>query len=248
MDQDLYLSNFAINSQAATIDTIKREEGLHFSRGIRAAELIIAEKSNVLRQNYRFAKEQERKNTLHKIWVKSLIVAYKVFRFIPVLSILVKHEIERKEELLEDYEKSKSHFVSLIRDANLELATAQQELERIIERHPTIKDLSYLQREQYFSSFALIEKMSVNLGAALWAAEHNLPEHIGKMIFEMSPDDRLSVLKRSAEIKNGVYLDNNAIELAMSIIRMDAQSRHNLSQQISQYKQIKEGNKNGHQG
>lgn len=164
--------NYSLNGTSGTLWEIRRQEAIHFYLGYRQAILIVGS----LQKNLKLAKLEKRKTQLGVTKEKE--------RFQAGVGSL--NEIEREIFLgeIEIVEDSLIEGEILIRDAELELAVAQSEEQRITRTHPELLGNGYDAVQQQFSQAAFLAKLARSVAISTYASMKGVSDATAEVIVD----------------------------------------------------------------
>lgn len=188
LSEQKFITNLG-NSQAAISEEILSEERLHWSLGLRKAELVIFERQKALFGAQISSRKQNRKVK----WWRSLILLLErtqiFWRYIPILNLLLTDRHFDLLDAIEEYQFHQSAIAANIRDCMMELTTAIAAKQRILGSHPEVLEWSYLQLQEYTAKIALTQKKARYIASRIWATAHHLPIEVGSTFLESSPTE-----------------------------------------------------------
>lgn len=221
--------NHSLNGTSGTSWEIRRQEAIHFYLGYRQAILI----AGSLQKNLKLAKLERRKTQLGLSKEKERFQA----------SVSNLSEIE-KEIFLGEIEIIEDSLVEgeiLIRDAELELAVAQSEEQRIVNAHPELLgnslENSYSEVQLQFSQAAFLAKLARSVAISTYASMKGVSDATAEVIVDSdcltSEEQRLLFASWSermaklipAELENQVLQSEDVAKTDASIVKtMEAQN------------------------
>ena len=165
-------TNYSLNGISGTLWEIRRQEAIHFYLGYRQAILIAAS----LQKNLKLAKLERRKTQMSVVKEKA--------RFQSTANTL--NEIEREIFLgeIEIVEDSLLEGETLIRDAELELAVAQSEEQRIAKAHPDLLENGYDAVQKQFSQQAFLAKLARSVAISTYASMKGVSDATAEVIVD----------------------------------------------------------------
>ncbi|MBD1864181.1 MULTISPECIES: hypothetical protein [Trichocoleus] len=221
------LTNLSINSKAGVEHEIQRQERVHWFLGLRQAELFIQEKRAALETNYHLQRKHSRQV---KTWEKELQTLQELEQ--PSLEQL--DQIEALQDDIAAAKSSQENLQPLIRDCGMELHSAEDQKQRILQAHPEAIDLSYIELQTRYSAVALLEKQAHVTAAEIWASHNALPVSVGHLLFDLSPADRDYVLAREMELRNGVKVGEAIAHAAQVLATLSPETQKQVLLQAAQ--------------
>lgn len=189
------LSNLG-NSLAGVYDTIDAKKAIHWTLALRQAELIILDKTNVLRTNTDSQVKAIREGVLLQEQLKYLKLIFPILRYIPLLGIWLKNKIADISDRLSRFESLQLQNSQLFRDCQMELDVAESKKQEILAEYPEAEILSYRQLQEKYGQEALLETNYAYIEARLRSAYYGLPESVGVALFDVSPQMRQALTER----------------------------------------------------
>lgn len=217
------------NSSAGVYDSIRAEERIDWSRGIRQAELTYLDRQAALRMNSLSARKKERDIQLKQEQIIALKRVLIFGRFIPLLSTYLSNVLENLIDEIKIWEESKEHSEALWRDCVFELQAAQQEKERILQKHPEALHMTYEQLQKR-AELALREKKLAYIKPRYWAARNNLPESVGAALFDASDEERDYLISRITQDLYGTPVPEEVLGIAQIIAKFPVEEQKRLLQ------------------
>ncbi|MGB3203618.1 MAG: hypothetical protein WBB28_01380 [Crinalium sp.] len=191
------------NSIASTQEHIRSEESLHWILGLRAAELIIFSKEELLETTSDALKKAQRDCAVKKevlAWQKKLLC---LCQWIPLLGVITKKNVGDLEEEISAYHRKTERNNKLIQDCIVELGIALEESERIKKEHPEAEALSCIDLDRTYGAIAFREKQARHIISRQWAMENHLPESVGELVFSIpSAKEREQLMIRVKQLES----------------------------------------------
>lgn len=129
--------------------------------------------------------------------------------------------------------RCRDRTLPLIRDAEMELAIAREERDRILSEHPEITTLDYRSAQESYTEEALLSHLGRFCAARIWAAQRGLPESVGEAIANLSETQRQQVMLVVQKELSGVDGTAALVELSTFLSALDAGDRaHVLSEAL----------------
>lgn len=217
------------NSSAGVFDSIRAEERIDWSRGIRQAELTCLDRQAALRANLLSARKKERDIQFKQEQIACLKRILTVVRFVPLLSTYLSNTLENLIDEIKIWDESKEHSEALWRDCVFELNAAQREKERILQQHPEALQMTYEQLQER-AAIALREKKLAYIKPRYWAARNNLPESVGAALFDASEDERDYLMTRLTQDLYGTPVPEEVLEIAQIVAKFPVEEQKRLLQ------------------
>lgn len=193
------LGHLSINSYAATLFEIRIKEQLHPLLGLRQAALTVREKQQALSYHSTLARKNIRRVRAIARQRKWLSFANRLLH-----AELISDRIEAFDEEMLHLNTECDWIEPLIRDAQMELAAAVQEHQRMVDKYPEITAKTYMQLQLEETPQALMDGFARTIAGQAWAKQMGYPEAVGRLLFDMPDEMREGVLRREQEIRSGV--------------------------------------------
>ncbi|QLE46425.1 hypothetical protein FD723_40145 (plasmid) [Nostoc sp. C052] len=211
------LSNLG-NSLAGVGDLIDAKKAIHWTLGLRQAELIILDKTNVLRTNNDSQLKAIREGDLLQEQLKYLKLVFPALRCTPVLGIWLKNKIADINDRLSRFEALQAQTNQLFRDCRMELDVARKKKQEILEEYPEAQELTYMQLQEKYGQEALLETNFAYIEARLRSAFYGFPESVGVALFDVSPQMRQALTERINQFIQQQRPTNNLGEAIVNAI------------------------------
>ena len=231
LSHDQPITHLSMNSQAAVLFEIRKQESVHWLLGLRQAELTINDRESALRANQKLLRRQ-----LRELGSKARRLAS-----LEKINFPVNEQIDEMENLKDDLEEAtiqiEQKLPPLVRDCQMELSVAISEKARILKSHPEAESLSFEELQQQFSGAALRSKQSRFIAAAAWASQNGLPEGAGQLLFDIPDQEREIVMAESVRLLSGVQataISVNVAQYSSQLLISQQQQLLTLIQSISQ--------------
>ncbi len=215
------------NSSAGVLDSIRNETRIHWTRGLRQAELTILDRESALRTNSISSRKTARAIQFKREQVVTLTKVFAIARFIPLVSTYIANLLDNIKDDIQVWEESQEHATALWRDCLFELNAARQEKEHILQEHPEGVHMTYEQIQQQ-AVIALREKKVAYIVPRYWAALNGLPEAVGVAIFEASKEERDYLMTRVIQDLHGIQIQQETLELAKTIAQFPINEQKQL--------------------
>lgn len=199
--RDRLITHQTTNSEAVVQFEIGKMERVHWLLGLRQAELIIEQRQNALQYEQQLRRNSERRNRAKQRklkWVQRLAWLGLGF-FLPI-----EDWIEDLQDQIALAEQEKGQVAPYVRDCEMELRTAQKERDRITREHTLDLDCSFDELQAQYSAEAMDRGHALFLASRIWAHQHQLPESVGQLVFDLSPENREQVLQIEGHLRLGV--------------------------------------------
>ena len=216
------IMHLGANSLAAVRHEIRKQERIHWTAGLRQAELIVRDKLDALHQSEVQARKCSRNLRLLKHEYDELNARRDALTF--------KEEI-RIEEIEDEVVAAKRDWFNiqpLLRDANMEMEAAAQERDRIVKDHPECKDLSFQELQELYGQPALMNKLASFFAAEAWASMNHLPSSVGHLVLDTAPENREMLMRLEAEIRTHVCLDETTVQAARRIASLPPEEQEKV--------------------
>jgi hypothetical protein len=146
-----------------------------------------------LEHNWLKARKHERGLTLKKHRINELQVN-------PDRSLEEDIKIANYQDELVVAERQYTRTLALVRDAEMELAAALQEKERILAKNPEFLDLSYSELQQRYSHLVFCSSLAKTIAVKRISHELNIPEEVISILADLDSETAGFVLRQSGEV------------------------------------------------
>lgn len=232
-------TNLSINSQAAVLYEIGRKSQVHWLLGLRQAELFIDEKQTALNQAYFKQREYEREIRKKQRELASLQENQAETTLAPDRL----DQIEALEDAIAQAAYYRDRIIPQVRDACMELQTAMNARNQILEAHPEASELNYMELQSLFGDACINETLAHYLAGRVWACSNSLTEQIGATLFDHPVHLREQLIQREAELRTNLDLAGVHQQAELILAELPAEKRHQAL--ITAANLIKESYPNG---
>ncbi|NJR40721.1 MAG: hypothetical protein HC781_20175 [Leptolyngbyaceae cyanobacterium CSU_1_4] len=216
MQDFIQLTSHSINSNGAVLLNIRREEGIHWYFGLKQAEIYWESLSAALSETRLQMKK-------HAVEVAEIKLTIEDLNARKTDRTIAQADLNQASLELAEFKLARSGDVLLRlqsqeRDILSELSVANQERERILNKHPEIKSSNYLSIQNVTIDAQLCRE-SKYIAARAWACQLGLPESVGVALFDVPEEFRADVSAKEIEYRSEALFVDRGMESVLQILQ-----------------------------